>query len=230
MNKLKKNNIVSFPFKLTESEREIEAIVFAAAEPLSIETIESKLTKKTDVEKTLNKLKEFYSKRGINLVSISNKWSFRTAENLSSLMSEQKTVERKLSKAAIETLSIIVYHQPVTRSEIEEIRGVAFGNNTLDILMELNWVKPAGRKEAPGKPILYGTTDEFLSHFNLQKLSDLPTVSELGSAGLIDTSSVDSSIFGTGKFFKEKQEDKKENIYTEIDEMLSGTLKNEDDK
>ena len=228
MNKLKKNNIVSFPTKLTELEREIEAIIFAAAEPLSVETIESKVSKKTDVEKALNKLKDFYSKRGINLISISNKWSFRTAANLSSLMSEQKNVERKLSKAAIETLSIIVYHQPVTRSEIEEIRGVAFGNNTLEILMELNWVKPAGRKEAPGKPIVYGTTDEFLSHFNLQKLSDLPTVTELGSAGLIDTSSVDSSIFGTGKFFKEKQDEKKDNIYSDIDEMLSGTLKNED--
>ena len=94
--------------------------------------------------------------------------------------------------------------------------------------MELNWVKPAGRKEAPGKPIMYGTTDEILSHFNLQKLSDLPTVTELGSAGLIDTSSVDSSIFGTGKFFKEKQDEKKDNIYSDIDEMLSGTLKNED--
>ena len=230
MNKLKKNNVVSFPFKLTESEREIEAIIFAAAEPLSIETIESKLSKKTDVEKSLNKLKDFYSKRGINLISISNKWSFRTAENLSSLMSEQKTVERKLSKAAIETLAIIVYHQPVTRSEIEEIRGVAFGNNTLEILMELNWVKPAGRKEVPGKPILYGTTEEFLSHFNLQKLSDLPTVTELGSAGLIDTSAVDSSIFGTGKFFKEKQDEKKDNIYSDIDEMLSSTLKNDDTK
>ena len=228
MNKSKKNNVVSFPFKLTESEREIEAIIFAAAEPLSIETIESKLSKKTDVEKSLNKLKDFYSKRGINLISISNKWSFRTAENLSSLMSEQKTVERKLSKAAIETLAIIVYHQPVTRSEIEEIRGVAFGNNTLEILMELNWVKPAGRKEVPGKPILYGTTEEFLSHFNLQKLSDLPTVTELGSAGLIDTSTVDSSIFGTGKFFKEKQDEKKDNIYSDIDEMLNDTLKNED--
>ncbi len=228
MNKLKKNNIVSFPTKLTELEREIEAIIFAAAEPLSVETIESKVSKKTDVEKALNKLKDFYSKRGINLISISNKWSFRTAANLSSLMSEQKNVERKLSKAAIETLAIIVYHQPVTRSEIEEIRGVAFGNNTLEILMELNWVKPAGRKEAPGKPIVYGTTDEFLSHFNLQKLSDLPTVTELGSAGLIDTSSVDSSIFGTGKFFKEKQDEKKDNIYSDIDEMLSGTLKNED--
>jgi len=228
MSKLKKNNIVKFPSKLSEVEREIEAIVFAAAEPLSIETIESKITKKTDVEKCLQKLKDFYSSRGINLICISNKWSFRTAENLSPLMSEQKTVERKLSKAAIETLAIIVYHQPVTRSEIEEIRGVAFGNNTLEILMELDWVKHQGRKEAPGKPIQYGTTDNFLSHFNLQKLSDLPTVTELGSAGLIDTSSVDSSIFGTGKFFKEKEEEKKENIYSDIDEMLDSTLKNDD--
>ena len=159
---------------------------------------------------------------------ISNKWSFRTAENLSKLMSQQKTVEKKLSKAAIETLSIIVYHQPVTRAEIEEIRGVAFGNNTLDILMELNWVRQLGRKDVPGKPIQYGTTEEFLSHFSLQKLSDLPTVEELNSAGLIDTSSVDSAIFGTGKFYKEKQEEKKENIYSDIDEMLSSTLKNED--
>ena len=121
-----------------------------------------------------------------------------------------------------------MYHQPVTRAEIEEIRGVAFGTNTLEILMELNWVRPQGRKDVPGKPIVYATTDDFLSHFNLQKLSDLPTVEELGSAGLIDTSSVDSSIFGTGKFYKEKQEVKKENIYSDIDEMLSGTLKNED--
>ena len=143
-------------------------------------------------------------------------------------MSEQKTVEKKLSRAAIETLAIIVYHQPVTRSEIEEIRGVAFGTNTLEILMELNWVKHEGRKNVPGTPIQYGTTDEFLSHFNLQKLSDLPTVYELGSAGLIDTSSVDSSIFGTGKFFKEKQVDKKENIYSDIDEMLSSTLKSDE--
>ena len=131
---------------------------------------------------------------------------------------------KKLSKAAIETLAIIVYHQPVTRAEIEEIRGVAFGTNTLEILMELNWVKPQGRKDIPGKPIQYGTTDDFLSHFNLEKLSDLPTVDELGTAGLIDSTDVDSSIFGTGKFYKEKQEEKKENIYSNIDEMLSGTL------
>ena len=143
-------------------------------------------------------------------------------------MSQQKTVEKKLSKAAIETLSIIVYHQPVTRAEIEEIRGVAFGTNTLEILMELDWVKPSGRKDVPGKPIQYVTTDNFLSHFSLKKLSDLPTVDELGSAGLIDSTSIDSSIFGTGKFYKEKQDEKKENIYSNIDEMLSSTLKNED--
>jgi len=228
MNKLKKNNIVNFPAKLSDSEREIEAIVFAAAEPLSIETIESKISKKTDVEKVLEKLQNHYLNRGINLVCISKKWSFRTSSNLSKLMSQQKTVEKKLSKAAIETLAIIVYHQPVTRAEIEEIRGVAFGNNTLEILMELNWVKPVGRKEVVGKPIMYGTTDDFLNHFNLQKLSDLPTVDELGSAGLIDTSSVDASIFGTGKFYKEKQQDKKDNIYSNIDEMLNSTLKSED--
>ena len=230
MNKLKKDNVLNFPSKLTEIEREVEAIVFAAAEPLSIETIETKISKNTNVLKILQKLQTFYINRGINLVCISNKWSFRTAQNLSSLMSQQKTVEKKLSKAAIETLAIIVYHQPVTRAEIEEIRGVAFGTNTLEILMELNWVKPQGRKDIPGKPIQYGTTDDFLSHFNLQKLSDLPTVDELGTAGLIDTSSVDASIFGTGKFYKEKQEDKKENIYSDIDEMLNSTLKPESDE
>ena len=224
MNKLKKDNVLNFPSKMTEIEREVEAIVFAAAEPLSIETIETKISKNTDVLKILQKLQTFYTNRGINLVCISNKWSFRTAQNLSSLMSQQKTVEKKLSKAAIETLAIIVYHQPVTRAEIEEIRGVAFGTNTLEILMELNWVKPQGRKDIPGKPIQYGTTDDFLSHFNLQKLSDLPTVDELGTAGLIDTSSVDASIFGTGKFYKEKQEEKKEDIYSNIDEMLNSTL------
>ena len=228
MNKLKKNNIVNFPTNLSDGEKEVEAIVFAAAEPLDVDTIESKITKKINVLNTLEKLQKVYANRGINLVCISKKWSFRTSESLSPLMSQQKSVDKKLSRAAIETLAIIVYHQPATRAEIEEIRGVAFGTNTLEILMELNWVKPQGRKNVPGKPIQYGTTNEFLSHFSLQKLSDLPTVDELSSAGLIDSSSIDSTIFGTGKFYKEKQEQKKENIYSEIDEMLSSTLKNED--
>jgi len=228
MSKIKKNNILKFPSNVSEAEREIEAILFAAAEPLDIDAIDSRISKKTNTLKILEKLQQTYSNRGINLVCISNKWSFRTPQNLSKLMSQQKSVEKKLSQAAIETLSIIVYHQPVTRAEIEEIRGVAFGTNTLEILMEQNWVKPQGRKEVPGRPIQYVTTDQFLSHFNLQKLSDLPTVDELGSAGLIDATNIDASIFGTGKFYKEKQDDKKENIYSNIDEMLSGTLKSED--
>ena len=229
MNKLK-NNIVSIPLNLSDGEREIEAIIFSASEPLDIDTIRSKISKKVNIQKALEKLEQIYSKRGINLICIKNKWSFRTAENLSYLMSQQKTIEKKLSRAAVETLSIIVYHQPVTRSEIEEIRGVAFGTNTLEILMQLNWVRPQGRKNVPGKPIQYATTDEFLNHFSLKKLSDLPTVDELGSAGLIDSSNIDSSIFGTGKFYKEKQDEKKENIYSDIDEMLSSTLKNNNEE
>ena len=227
--KNKKNNVISFPTDISENEREIEAILFAADEPLDVQTIESKINKKRNVLKSLEKLQKHYSSRGINLICISGKWSFRTAENLSKLMSQQKSIQKKLSKAAIETLSIIVYHQPVTRAEIEEIRGVSFGTNTLEILMELNWVKPCGRKDVPGRPIQYATTEDFLNHFNLRKLSDLPNVEELTSAGLIDSGNMDSSIFGTGTFYKEKQEEKKVNIFSDIDEMLSGTLKTDED-
>ena len=144
-------------------------------------------------------------------------------------MNLQTVTKKKLSKAAIETLSIIVYHQPVTRSEIEEIRGVAFATGTLEILLELNWVRPSGRKDVPGKPIQYVTTDDFLSHFNLQKLSDLPNIEELTSAGLIDNANIDTSIFGTGKFYKEQLNEKKENIYSNIDDMLSQSLKSEEE-
>ena len=228
--KITKDNIVKFPSKLSDLEKEIEAVIFAAAEPLDIDTIESKITKKGSVVKSLEKLQQEYSQRGINLVCIKDKWSFRTSPNLSNIMSQEKTVEKKLSRAAVETLAIIVYHQPVTRAEIEEIRGVAFGTNTLEILMELNWVKPGGRKDVPGRPIQYVTTDEFLSHFNLQKLSDLPTIDELGAAGLIDSTNIDNAIFGTGKFYKEKQDDKKEDIYSNIDEMLSATLDSDEKK
>ena len=229
MSKFKKNNVVKFPeSKVTDQEKEIEAILFASNIPLDVESIENKISKKTNVDEALKKLQKFYAIRGINLVNISNKWSFRTSDKLSNLLSKQKTIEKKLSKAAVETLSIIVYHQPVTRAEIEDIRGVAFGTNTLEILMELNWVKPGGRKDVPGKPIQYVTTEDFLSHFNLQKLSDLPTVDELGAAGLIDTSSIEKSIFGTGKFYKEKQDEKKEDIYSNIDEMLQDTLSDEE--
>ena len=226
--KVSKDNVVKFPSKLSDIDKQIEAIIFAAVEPLDIDTIESKISKKSNVAKSLEKLQQEYSNRAINLVCIKDKWSFRTSPNMAILMTQEKTVEKKLSRAAIETLAIIVYHQPVTRAEIEEIRGVAFGTNTLEILMELDWVKPGGRKDVPGKPIQYLTTDGFLSHFNLQKLSDLPTVDELGAAGLIDSTSVDNAIFGSSKFFKEKQDEKKEDIYSNIDEMLNSTLDEEE--
>tara|TARA_B100000029_G_scaffold207957_1_gene205758 strand:+ start:3465 stop:4154 length:690 start_codon:yes stop_codon:yes gene_type:complete len=222
------NNIIDFPRKKSKIEREIEAIVFAADEPLDVETIEKRVGSSKDIKKVLLKLQEEYSTRGINLVCVSNKWIFRTAVDLSKLMSLQTSTQKKLSRATIETLSIIVYHQPVTRSEIEEIRGVAFGTNTLEILLELDWIRPSGRKNVPGKPIQYVTTENFLNHFNIQKLSDLPTVDELSSAGLIDTSSVDSSIFGTGKFFKEQKKEKKDNIYSDIDEAIKQSPKSEE--
>ena len=217
----KKNNIISFPSTPSKLERQVEAILFAASEPLDIETIEKRIQTNSNIKKILENIKEVYKHRGINLVCIKNKWSFRTAHDLSKLMSLQQSTQKKLSKATIETLSIIVYHQPVTRSEIEEIRGVSFASNTLETLLELDWVRPAGRKDVPGKPILYGTTENFLNHFNIQKLSDLPTIDELGSAGLIDTTTIDKSIFGTGKFFKEQSINEKENdIYEDIDAAI----------
>jgi segregation and condensation protein B len=217
----KKNNIINFPSAPSKLERQVEAILFAASEPLDIETIEKRIQTNTNLKKILENIKKIYKDRGINLVCIKNKWSFRTAEDLSKLMALQKSTQKKLSKATIETLAIIVYHQPVTRSEIEEIRGVAFASNTLEILLELNWVKPAGRKDLPGKPIQFATTDNFLNHFNVQKISDLPTIDELGAAGLIDTSAIDKSIFGTGKFFKEQSiNDRQNNIYEDIDEAI----------
>ena len=220
MKSKKKNNIIDFPSSPTKLERQVEAILFAASEPLDLETIEKRLQTTSNLKKLLENLQVTYKKRGINLVCIKSKWSFRTADDLSKLMSLQKSTQKKLSKATLETLAIIVYHQPVTRSEIEEIRGVSFASNTLEILLELDWVRPAGRKDVPGKPIQYSTTENFLNHFNIQKLSDLPTIDELGSAGLIDTSTIDKSIFGTGKFFKEQSMSEKHNIYEEIDEAI----------
>ena len=229
MNKKKNLKILKFPKNLIEAEREVEAILFSADEPLDLETIKSRMKTKANILKILESLVEQYKNRGINLICIKEKWSFRTASNLSKLMNLQIPSQKKLSKAAIETLSIIVYHQPVTRSEIETIRGVSFATGTLEILLELDWVRPSGRKNVPGKPIQYVTTDEFLSHFNIQKLSDLPNVEELTSAGLIDGSNVDMSIFGTSKHFKEQTIEKKENIYSNIDDMLGQSLKTDDE-
>ena len=229
MSNNKYSKIIKFTIGLPEPERQVEAILFAAEEPLDIESITTRIKTKADVLKILESLEKQYKGRGINLVCIANRWSFRTAANLSKLMNLQIPTQKKLSKAAIETLVIIVYHQPVTRSEIEEIRGVSFASGTLEILLELEWVKPSGRKNVPGKPIQYVTTDEFLSHFNLKKLTDLPNVEELTSAGLIDGGNIDESIFGTGRFFKEQAEYKKEDIYSNIDDMLKQSLKPEEE-
>tara|TARA_B100000446_G_scaffold167042_1_gene170590 strand:+ start:245 stop:934 length:690 start_codon:yes stop_codon:yes gene_type:complete len=229
MSNNKYSKIIKFTMGLPDPERQVEAILFAAEEPLDIESVTTRMKTKADVLKILESLEKQYKGRGINLVCIANKWSFRTAANLSKLMNLQIPTQKKLSKAAIETLVIIVYHQPVTRSEIEEIRGVSFASGTLEILLELEWVRPSGRKNVPGKPIQYVTTDEFLSHFNLKKLTDLPNVEELTSAGLIDGGNIDESIFGTGKFFKEQAKDKKEDIYSNIDDMLNQSLKPEEE-
>ncbi|MAK12400.1 MAG: SMC-Scp complex subunit ScpB [Candidatus Pelagibacter sp.] len=205
----------------------IEAILFSATEPLDVATIKSKTKRGTDVLKILYDLQKDYSERGINLINLAGKWSFRTADDLSNKLKKEIIVQKKLSKAAIETLAIIAYHQPVTRSEIEEIRGVSFSTGTLEILFELGWVKPNGRKEIPGKPLLYVTTDKFLNHFNINSLNDLPSADELLAAGLID-SRVDGSIFGTSKFGDKEKSENNENIYSNIDDMISGTLN--DDK
>ena len=229
MNKKKDNiNIIKFNNKSSSLERKIEAILFAASEPLDLETIEKRIDNKAGVKKSLEKLQFFYKSRGINLVCIKDKWSFRTSEDLSKTLALQKSIQKKLSRATIETLAIIVYHQPVTRSEIEEIRGVSFGTNTLEILLKLDWVRPAGRKDVPGKPIQYETTENFLNHFNIQKLSDLPTIDELSSAGLIDKGSIDPSIFGTSKFFKEQTSSKNEKIYSDIEKAIDQAPKTEE--
>ena len=227
----KKNNVklLNFPSKMNEVEKKVEAILFSAAEPLDLEAIKHRLQSKVNLGKILESLQRHYNERGINLVCISNKWSFRTSSKLIKFMQLQTSTQKKLSKSTIETLSIIVYHQPVTRSEIEEIRGVSFATGTLEILLKLNWVRPCGRKNVPGKPLQYETTDDFLSHFNIKKLSDLPNIEELQSAGLIDSSSIDSSIFGTGKFYQEQESEKKENIYSNIDDMLNSSLNKEDE-
>ena len=205
----------------------VEAILFSASEPLDLSTIKSKMKSGTDVMKILYQLQKDYSERGINLVNLANKWSFRTSGELSNKLKKEIIVQKKLSKAAIETLAIIAYHQPVTRSEIEEIRGVSFSTGTLEILFELEWVKPNGRKNIPGKPLLYVTTDKFLNHFNINSIDDLPNSEELLAAGLID-SRIDSSIFGTSKFIESDESNKGEDIYSNIDDMISNTL--EDNK
>ena len=161
------DNIMNFPSEHMDNLRVLEALLFAASEPLDAESMKARLPKGSNLNKLLSLLKAQYENRGVNLVKTGNKWSFKTAQDLSSMMKKEKIVQRKLSKAATETLSIIAYHQPVTRAEVEDIRGVHFSPGTLDVLMELNWVRPIGRKKVPGRPIIYGTTAVSYTHLTL---------------------------------------------------------------
>ena len=181
------DNIMNFPSEHMDNLRVLEALLFAASEPLDAESMKARLSKGSSLNKLLSLLKAQYENRGVNLVKTGNKWSFKTAQDLSSMMKKEKIVQRKLSKAATETLSIIAYHQPVTRAEVEDIRGVHFSPGTLDVLMELNWVRPIGRKKVPGRPIIYGTTERFLEYFQLEQVSDLPGLEELKAAGLLES-------------------------------------------
>ncbi len=169
-----------------EKLRIVEALLFAASEPLDARTLAAELEPGDDVASLLIALQDEYRGRGVNLVRVAGKWAFRTAEDLGYVLERRRTEERKLSRAALETLAIIGYHQPVTRAEIEQIRGVQTSKGTLDVLLETGWIRPRGRRRAPGRPLTYGTTDDFLSHFGFEHVSDLPGLAELKGLGLLD--------------------------------------------
>jgi segregation and condensation protein B len=169
-----------------EELRLLEAMLFASKEPLDEKTLAARMPQDVDVKAALDMLKAEYLPRGVNLVRIGGKWTFRTASDLGWLLTKEAVQPRKLSRAAIETLAVIAYHQPVTRAEIEEIRGVTISKGTLDVLLETGWVRPRGRRKVPGRPITYGTSEEFISHFGLEQLGDLPGLDELKGSGLLD--------------------------------------------
>ena len=168
------------------AERMIEALLFAAAEPLSEADLAARLPHGADIEAGLAALRSRYNDRGVELARVAGRWRFQTAADLAFLMSHEREEPRRLSRAAQETLAIVAYHQPVTRAEIEEIRGVATAAGTLDVLLRTEWIRPRGRRKAPGRPITYGTTEAFLSHFGLEEVGDLPGLEELKGAGLLE--------------------------------------------
>ncbi len=173
--------------ELRENLRMVEAIVFASREPVSEKTLINRLPEGADLKTILEELKQVYSGRGVNLVQIGANWAFRTADDLGFLLQREAVEVKRLSRAALEVMAIIAYHQPVTRAEIEEVRGVSTSKGTLDVLMETGWVRMRGRRRTPGRPITYGTNDEFLAHFGLAELADLPGLDELKGAGLLQS-------------------------------------------
>lgn len=167
--------------------RMVEALIFASSEPVAAADLANRLPEGTDIAGILRELQQTYADRGVNLAQIAGKWTFRTAGDLSFLLSREAVEQKRLSRAALETLAIIAYHQPVTRAEIEEIRGVATSRGTLDLLLETGWIRMRGRRRTPGRPVTYGTTEAFLSHFGLDTIGDLPGLDELKGAGLLDS-------------------------------------------
>jgi segregation and condensation protein B len=169
-----------------EQLRIVEALLFAAAQPLDEAALAERLPRGADLRALLTTLQAFYAPRGVNLVRVAGKWAFRTAQDLSFLLHRETTDERKLSRAALETLAIVAYHQPVTRAEIEEIRGVTVAKGTIDLLMETGWLRIRGRRKVPGRPVTFGTTPAFLDHFGLEAIGDLPGLDDLKAAGMLD--------------------------------------------
>ena len=169
-----------------EQERMVEAMLFSTVEPLSVETMEKRMPRGSDAAEAVRRLEARYAGRGVTLIRVAGKWAFRTASDLGFLLRSEETATRKLSRAAVETLSIIAYHQPATRAEIEEVRGVAVSRGTLDLLLDLEWIRLGRRRETPGRPVTFITTEAFLDHFGLESVRDLPGVQELKAAGLLD--------------------------------------------
>ena len=199
----------------------LEAILFASGSPVLEEDLKDKMINKKEFKKEIESLKEFYQNRGINLIKTGNKWSFRTAESIKDDLTIFKTQKRKLSRAAIETLSIIAYQQPITRSEIENIRGVQMGRGSIDHLMEIGWIKPSGRKNIPGKPALWVTTELFMEHFGIENISDLPSKEELKASGFLEKRSAIATITdiaGKNEFLEDKEVDNEETLEDFISE------------
>jgi len=199
----------------------LEAILFASGSPVLEEDLKDKMINKKEFKKEIESLKEFYQNRGINLIKTGNKWSFRTAESIKDDLTIFKTQKRKLSRAAIETLSIIAYQQPITRSEIENIRGVQMGRGSIDHLMEIGWIKPSGRKNIPGKPALWVTTELFMEHFGIENISDLPSKEELKASGFLEKRSAIATITdiaGKNEFLEDKEVDDEETLEDFISE------------
>ena len=209
---------------LNRDSKILEAILFASSSPVLEEDLKDKMMNKKEFKKEIESLREFYQNRGINLIKTGNKWSFRTAESIKDELIIFKTQKRKLSRAAIETLSIIAYQQPITRSEIENIRGVQMGRGSIDHLMEIGWIKPSGRKNIPGKPALWVTTELFMEHFGIENISDLPSKDELKASGFLEKRSAIATITdiaGKNEEIEAQEDDDKETLEDFIPEESS---------